>query len=78
MGAVATRIRDLSVVVVLVGISVMPCQAAGTFEQRHACREDALKFCGQYVPDVARITACMEQHIRQLSPLCRAQFKTRR
>jgi hypothetical protein len=49
--------------------------AAGTYEQRRACRADAMKFCRDYVPNVKRITACMERNIRKLSPPCRAQFR---
>lgn len=78
MGAVAARIRDLSVIIVLVATAAAPCRAGGTLEQRRACRDDALKFCSQYVPDEARITYCMEQHLRYLTPICRAQFKTKR
>jgi hypothetical protein len=49
--------------------------AQGTFEQRRACRQDALKFCRDEVPDVPRITACMMKNLKSLSPLCRAQFR---
>lgn len=47
----------------------------GTPEQRRACRKDAMTFCRKDVPDVARITACMERNIKRLSPACRAQFR---
>jgi hypothetical protein len=59
------------VVLALVGTS----QAAGTPEQRRACRHDAFKFCGKEIPDVPRITACMKRNLKKLSPACRAQFK---
>jgi hypothetical protein len=49
--------------------------AAGTPEQRRACRADAMKFCRSEVPNVKRITACMEKNIAKLSPPCRTQFK---
>jgi hypothetical protein len=48
--------------------------AAGTEEQQQACFVDAIKFCGSEIPDVERITACMERNIDKLSPRCRAQF----
>lgn len=48
--------------------------AAGTPEQRRACRKDAMTLCRQYVPNVKKITACMEAKKARLSPLCRAQF----
>jgi hypothetical protein len=55
----------------LVGTS----HAAGTPEQRRACRHDAFKFCRNDIPFVPRITACMKRHLSKLSPPCRAQFK---
>jgi len=50
-------------------------QAAGTPEQRRACRQDAFRLCHEVIPNVKRITACMETNIRKLSPACRAQFR---
>ncbi|MGO4715243.1 hypothetical protein [Bradyrhizobium sp. 2TAF24] len=50
-------------------------QAAGTPEQRRACRADAFRLCKDAIPDVPRITACMDKNKAKLSPACRAQFK---
>jgi hypothetical protein len=47
----------------------------GTAAQRHACHDDAMRLCGQHVPNVPAITACMERHLSRLSPPCRAQFR---
>jgi hypothetical protein len=33
-----------------------------------------MRLCGNYVPDVQRITACMHAKRSQLSPRCRAVF----
>ena len=62
---------------VLGGIMVMsvPAGAQGTPEQRAACQGDAERLCGQYVPDIDRITACMKQNRRNLSPRCRIFFE---
>lgn len=60
-------------VFVLIGSSL--AHAAGTPEQRRACRSDAMRLCRQFVPNVQRVTACMEKNIRRLSPACRAQFR---
>lgn len=56
-------------------LAASAAQAAGTPEQRRACRKDAMTFCRDFVPDVKRITACMERNVSKLSPLCRKQFK---
>ena len=61
--------------VLLAATSVAQAQSQGTPEQRRACRKDAMKFCREFIPDVKRITACMEKNVRKLSPLCRTQFK---
>ena len=68
--------RLMMMVAALFGIALMsvPAAAQGTPEQRAACQGDAQRLCGQYVPDVDRITACMSQKRRYLSPRCRAVF----
>ncbi|MEW6339883.1 MAG: hypothetical protein RXR20_20430 [Paraburkholderia sp.] len=44
-------------------------------EQEKACRSDAMHFCSEDIPNKDKITACMKQHISELSPACRAMFK---
>jgi hypothetical protein len=51
-----------------------PATAQGTPEQRAACEGDAMRLCSAHVPDVQRITACMSQNRRNLSPGCRKVF----
>lgn len=60
---------------VAVTASTAQAQTKGTPDQRRACRSDAMKFCREFVPDVKRITACMERNVDRLSPLCRTQFR---
>jgi hypothetical protein len=47
----------------------------GTLEQRRACKDDAMKFCRKEIPDIPRITACMTKNKKNLSALCRTQFR---
>lgn len=47
---------------------------AYTPEEQQACTPDAMRLCGDYVPDVDRITACMVQKKAQLSPQCAVFF----
>jgi hypothetical protein len=49
---------------------------AYTPEQEQACSGDALRVCGADIPDVDRITACMIRNKAQLSPGCRAFFRS--
>ena len=56
--------------------SLLPTASrAYTPEQQQACSGDAMQLCGEYVPDVDRITACMVSKKSQLSPGCRAHFR---
>ena len=48
---------------------------AYTPEQEQACTGDAFRLCSAEIPDVARVTACMDAKRSQLSPACRAQFR---
>jgi hypothetical protein len=49
--------------------------AASRDDQENACRGDAFHFCSAEIPDTDKITACMQQHIKELSPDCQAMFR---
>jgi hypothetical protein len=70
--------RSIMTIAALLGLTLVavasPAAAQGTPEQRAACEDDAMRLCGNYVPDVQRITACMQARRGQLSPRCRAVF----
>lgn len=48
---------------------------AYTPEQQQMCTGDAMRLCGEYIPDVDRITACMIRKYSQLSSGCQAVFE---
>jgi hypothetical protein len=48
----------------------------GTMEQQMACTPDVWRLCGDRIPDVDRIVACLKQNRPQLSDACRAVFAT--
>jgi len=48
---------------------------AYTPEQQQACTPDAMRLCGEFVPNVDAITACMIQKKAQLSPQCKPFFR---
>lgn len=57
-------------------VSIWPAASqAYSPEQQQACTPDAMRLCGEYVPDVDRITVCMIQKKSQLSPECRVYFR---
>ena len=57
---------------------LLPAAAQGTPEQRAACENDAMRLCGEFGGDVQRITTCMSQKRRYLSPQCRVYFDGKR
>jgi len=61
------------------GLSVSIGPAAGqgyTPEQEQACTGDAFRLCSADIPDVNRVTVCMVRNKSQLSPGCRAFFRS--
>jgi hypothetical protein len=48
---------------------------AYTLEQEQMCSGDAMRLCSSEIPDVGRITACMERQRDSLSDGCRAVFE---
>jgi hypothetical protein len=48
----------------------------GTWEQQMACTPDVWRLCGEQIPDVSRIVACLRQNTPQLSNGCRAVFES--
>jgi hypothetical protein len=58
-------------------VSAGPAAAQSyTAEQQQACTGDAFRLCSSDIPDIDRITACMIRNKSQLSPPCRAQFRS--
>ena len=47
----------------------------GTAEQRAACVPDALRLCGNYIPDAAGVEQCLRQNTSNLSDACRSVFE---
>jgi hypothetical protein len=64
--------------VVLIGAfslaAAASAQAQVTAEQRAACTPDAMRLCSSEIPDVGRVTACMNRNRANLSARCQAVF----
>ena len=48
----------------------------GTWEQQMACTPDVMRLCGDQIPDVNRIVACLRQNTELLGNACRAVFES--
>ncbi len=70
----------LGLAVAIAGIgAVTPASSQeyrGTWEQQMACTPDVWRLCGDQIPDVSRIVACLRQNTPQLSNGCRAVFES--
>jgi hypothetical protein len=55
----------------LASVSIVGAMAQ-TAEQRAACTPDAMRLCASAIPDVGRVTACMQAHRASLSARCQA------
>ncbi len=56
-------------VVVVVGLAGAAGAQAPDVQQ--ACTPDAMRLCGQFIPDRDKVTACMKAHHREWSEACR-------
>jgi hypothetical protein len=71
----AFRRIQLTIVLAAIGTGTVPILAhAYTAEQQQLCSDDAMRLCGEFVPDVDRITACMRKQFSQLSKGCKSVF----
>jgi hypothetical protein len=52
--------------------SMSTASHAYTDEAQRLCMGDALRLCSSEIPNIDKITICMQQHKAQLSPGCRA------
>jgi hypothetical protein len=50
----------------------------GTVDDRRACTPDVFRLCGAFIPNADRITACLQEKVRDLSPACRVVFTSSR
>jgi hypothetical protein len=67
---------QLTIFLTLIGTATVPALAhAYTEEQQRLCSDDAMRLCSADVPDVERITACMQRQYASLSNGCKSVFR---
>jgi hypothetical protein len=49
--------------------------AEGSAEARQACTPDAMRLCSEFIPNVAKVKACMLRKRAQLSRACRVAMR---
>jgi len=66
---------QLTIILAAMSIAAVPAAHAYTAEQQRLCSDDAMRLCSADVPDVDRITACMQRQYSQLSKGCKSVFR---
>lgn len=66
-------VRFICLLALFAGVSFYrpgDANAQGSPDVRQACTPDAMRLCSEFIPDVAKITACMRAKHSQLSSAC--------
>jgi len=66
-------VRFVCLLALLAGASLYGLQRASAQaspDVQQACTPDAMRLCSEFIPDVAKITACMKAKHAQLSSVC--------
>ena len=67
---------QLMIVLASIGTGTVPALVhAYTAEQQRLCSDDAMRLCSADVPDVDRITTCMQRRRALLSEGCKSVFR---
>lgn len=56
-------------------VAATPAIAEGTQAQRDACTPDVMRLCGEDIPDVPRIIACLRRERAKVSAACQGAMK---
>src|SRR3984885_13303666 len=76
MMSTSSKLKRCAWIVATALMLAMPTASqAYTFEQEQMCSGDAMRLCFSEIPNVDRITACMERQRESLSEGCRAVFE---
>ena len=66
-------VRFICLLALLAGLSLSGLDRANaevSADVQQACTPDAMRLCSEFIPDVAKITACMKAKHAQLSATC--------
>ena len=76
MMSTSLKLKRCAWMVATASMLAMPTASqAYTVEQEEMCTGDAMRLCFSEIPNVERITACMERQRESLSEGCRAVFE---
>jgi len=78
MGIAGSRTSSFALMIAIgLAAALLPSRGeAYTADEQQACTPDAFRLCSSEIPDVDRVTACMIRNKAQLSPPCKAFFRS--
>ena len=68
MNRISTRLIGAALITFTLGTGAAFAQ--GTMAQQDACRPDVFRLCGNFIPDVGEIVACLRGNQARLSEAC--------
>jgi hypothetical protein len=68
MNRTSTQLIGAALITFTLGSSMAFAQ--GTMAQQNACRPDVFRLCGNFIPDVGEIVACLRGNEARLSEAC--------
>lgn len=72
MQSVRTKCAAVLAVALIMAEAGAAFAHSGTKDEQDACTPDVMRLCTAYVPDEARIVACLNRNTAKLSPACRS------
>lgn len=60
----------LALAALLLAVSASATMAQSQ-QERQACSDDAMQFCGDFVPDHQQVYRCLLRQVRRITPDCR-------
>jgi hypothetical protein len=73
----AKRICSLALPIGILLGSIGVANAEGSEAAREACTPDAMRLCNEFIPDEAKVKACMLSKRSQLSEACRLAMRSK-
>jgi len=67
----APRLLAIAPLLAGLGLALPAAAQQPTINPEQACRDDAFKFCNDFIPDRDKVGACLRKNARKLSKDCR-------
>ena len=66
---------QIAIALTAAAVAFAPIAVQAAPDGQQACMQDAMTFCGQFIPDRERVGACLVANKSRISPDCREAVK---